>query len=132
MNLFQEKKQENELNMHDQDESNPAIKQWVKDNFPHLCIRNGKSKNHVMRTQLSKDIIPIQQKGRRVPVHLKERVENEFNKLMDQKHIIKLDKCSDRKFIIPIVTTVKKKPDGKIGIRLKKDKHFNHKKNQIS
>ena len=61
--------------MHEQDESNSDIKQWVKDNFPPLCIRNGKSKNHVMRTQFSKDIIPIQQKGRRVPVHLQERVE---------------------------------------------------------
>ena len=72
MNLVKEKKQGDVLNMHEQDESNPEIKQWVEDNFPHLCIRNGKSKNHVMRTQFSKDIIPIQQKGRRVPVHLQE------------------------------------------------------------
>ena len=86
--------------MHEQGESNPEIKQWVKDNFPHLCIRNVKSKNHVMRTQFSKDIIPIQQKGRHVQVHLQERVEKELNKLMDQKHILKPDKRSDRQIII--------------------------------
>ena len=39
-----------------------------------------------MRTQFSKDATPIQQKGRRIPVHLQERVETELNKLVDQKH----------------------------------------------
>ena len=102
--LIQEKlKQGNVLSILEQEQSNPEIKQWEKDNYPQLCIRVGKSKNHVMRTQFNKEFIPVQQKGRRVPVHLQERVEKE------QKHIIKLDKCSDRKFISPIVITVKKK-----------------------
>ena len=47
-------------------------------------------------------------KGRCIPVHLQQRVEGELNKLMDQNHIIKLDKCSDRQFISPIVITVKR------------------------
>ena len=79
-----------------------------KNIYPQLCIRVGKSKKHVMRTQFNEEFVPVQQKGRRVPVHLKERVEKELNKLMDQKHIVKLDKCSDRQFISPIVITVKK------------------------
>ena len=61
-----------------------------------------------MRTKFNKEIIPVQQKGRRVPVHLQERVEKELNKLMDQKHLIKLDKRSNRHFVSPIVITVKK------------------------
>ena len=115
------------LNISEQ-ESNPKIKQWVKDNFSQLFVRIGKSKNHVMRTQFSKDINPIQQKGRSVTVHLQERVEKELNKLIDQKHIIKSDKCSDRQFISPIVITVKKRTDGQIGIRQKMINKFFHKK----
>ena len=61
-----------------------------------------------MKTQFSQDSVPIQQKGRRIPVHLQKRVEKEINKLIDQNHIIKLDKCSDQKFISPIVITVRK------------------------
>ena len=46
--------------------------------------------------------MPIQQKGRRIPVHLQERVEEELNKLMDQNHIIKLDKCSDQNLLVQL------------------------------
>ena len=66
------------------------------------------NKKIIMNTQFSQDFIPIQQKGRRIPVHLLEKIEGELNKLMNQNHIIKLDKCSDRQFNSPIVITVKK------------------------
>ena len=61
-----------------------------------------------MRTQFIKQFVLIQQEGRRIPIHPQESVEGEINNLIDQKHIIKLDKCSDRKFISPIVITVTK------------------------
>ena len=57
-----------------------------------------------MKTQFLPDITPIPEKGRRFPIHLQERVKNELNSLIDQKHNIKLDK-----FISPIVKTVIKK-----------------------
>ena len=63
------------LSKREQEDSDPEIKQWVKDNFQQLCIRIGKSKNHMMKTQFNQDFMPIQQKGRRIPVHLQERVE---------------------------------------------------------
>ena len=86
--LVQEKqKQRDVLNIHEQEDSNPEIKQWFRDNYPKLCICIIKSKNHVMWAQFSKDIIPIQQKGRRVPVHLQNWMEKKLNKLMNQKHI---------------------------------------------
>ena len=47
---------------------------------------------------------------------------------MDQKHIIKLEKSSDRQIIIPIVITVKKRPDGEFGARIEKINKFIHKK----
>ena len=68
------------LNIREQEQPNPEIKQWVKDNYPQLC----RVKGHVMRTQFNKRFIPIQQKGRRVPVHLQERVDKELKKLMEQ------------------------------------------------
>ena len=125
--LIQEKQKQNVLNVREQEESDPEIKQWVRDNFQKLCIRIGKSKHHVMRTQFSKDFTPIQQKSQRIPVHLQERVEEELNKPMDQKHIIKLGKCSDRQFISPIVITVKKDQTVKLALDSKKINKFIHK-----
>ena len=96
LKLVQEKQKHGDvLNIREQEESNLEIKEWVKISFPQQCIRVGMSKNHVMRTQLeprnantiSRNFIPVQQRGRRVPVHLQGRVEKELNKVMDQKHI---------------------------------------------
>ena len=81
----------------------------------------------MMKTQFSQDFIPIQQKGRRIPVHLQESVEEEFNKLMNQNHIIKLDRCSDQQFISPIVITVKKDQTVKLTLDSKKINKFIHK-----
>ena len=76
------------LNTHEQEQSNPEIKQWVKNNYPQLCICVGKSKHDVMRTQFNKEFIPVQQKGRRVSVHQQKRVEKEPNKFMNQKQTL--------------------------------------------
>ena len=61
--LIQEKQKQNVLSVREQEESDPEIKQWVKDNFTQLCICIGKPKNHTMTTQFNQDFIPIQQKG---------------------------------------------------------------------
>ena len=106
--LIQEQKTEKVHAIREQEESNPATKQYVKDNYAQLCVRIVKTKNHTMKTQFIEEFVPIQQKGRRIPIHLQERVEREIIKLIDQKHIIKLDKCSDKQFLNPIVITVKK------------------------
>ena len=46
--------------------------------------------------------------GRRVPLHLLERVEQELEKLIEYKQIIRLEKCSEEYFISPVVITVKR------------------------
>ena len=51
---------------------------------------------------------PKQHKGRRVPLHLLERVEKELENLIEDKQIKRLVKCSDKYFISPVVITVKK------------------------
>ena len=80
-----------------------------------------------MRIQFNKDINPIQQKGRCIPVHIQEPVEANLIKLMDQKHIIKLDKCSDRQFISSISITVQKDQTVKLALASKKRNKIFHK-----
>ena len=60
--------------------------------FPHLCSRLGKSKNHIAKSTLKQDISPYQHKGRRVPLHLTDKVDKEMQHLLDTNQIIKLDK----------------------------------------
>ena len=80
-----------------------------------------------MKTQFIPDVTPIQQKGRSIPIHLQERVEKELNKLIDQQHNIKLEKCSDKQFISSIVITVKKDQTVKLALDSKKINKFIHK-----
>ena len=80
-----------------------------------------------MKTQFIEEFVPIQQKGQRIPIHLQERVEGELNKIINQKHIIKLDNFSDRQFISPIVITVKKDQIVKFALDSKKINKFIHK-----
>ena len=77
-----------------------------------------------MRTQFNKEFIPVQQKGRRVSVHQQERVEKEPNKIINQKHILKLYKCSDRQLISPIVITAKKDQTTKLALDSKEMNNF--------
>ena len=72
-------------------------------------MRLGKAKKniHAMKNQFIPNVTPIEQTGRRIAIYLQERIETELSKLLDQKHNVKLDKCSDKRFISPIVITVK-------------------------
>ena len=84
-----------------------SFKKKIVEQFPHLCTRIGKSKNHIAKSDIKNNITPTQHKGRRVPVHLTDKVDKEIKHLLDTNQIIKLDKCSDDVFISPIVITVK-------------------------
>ena len=55
-----------------------------------------------------KDFTPMHQKGRRVPLNLQPFVDEELKKLLAEKHIIKLNSCSDKNFISTIIITVKR------------------------
>ena len=52
-------------------------------------------KNHMAKSTFKEKLIPTQHKGRRVPLHLLERVEQEIEKSIEDKQIKRLDKCSD-------------------------------------
>ena len=62
----------------------------------------------MVHTTFLQEFKALQEKGRRIAIHIQEKVEREIRFLIDQGHIIKLEKCSDQHFISPIVITVKK------------------------
>ena len=59
------------------------IQHSVKEHFKQLCISIGKAKNHMKKTQSIKDAVPIQQKGRQIPIYLHEGLEKELDELID-------------------------------------------------
>ena len=84
--------------------------------FPKLFTRVGKIRNYKVQAEFFKNLVPVQQKGRRVPVTLQEKVDKYIDKLLTQGHEEKLKECSDRYFVSPIVITVKK--DGSVKLAL--------------
>ena len=85
-----------------------SIIKWIFQKYPHLCTRLGRSKNHIAKSIFKSQYTPSQHRGRRVPLHLLDKVEQELQKLIDEKQIIELDKFSDELFISPVGITVKK------------------------
>ena len=56
---------------------------WISDKwrshfgskYKHVFSRKGRSKNHVVNTNFHSRLVPIQEKGRRVPIHILDKVE---------------------------------------------------------
>ena len=78
--------------------------------------RLGRSKNHKVFTSFKSPLIPIQEKGRRVPILFQTKVGAEIKKLIRQDHIVKLDKCTSDHFVAPVVITAKK--DGTVKLAM--------------
>ena len=105
-----------EKNLFNISNTHQRIYKWIFNKYPHLCTRLGRSKNHAAKSIFKKDFQPTQHKGRRIPLHLTEKVERELKKLIDKKQIKKLTKCSDEHFISPVVITVKSDQSIKIAL----------------
>ena len=52
--------------------------------------RIGKIRNYMIQAEFFKNLLPVHQKGRRVPVSLQYKVDKEIYKLLAQGHIEKL------------------------------------------
>ena len=90
------------------DQNQCLIRKQIAFEFPGLITRIGKSLKHSVKSTFRKQFTPTQQKGRRVTINLQPIVDAELKKLLDEKHIIKINSCSDKNFISPIVITVKR------------------------
>ena len=84
------------------------IKSHFVKKFPLLFTRLGRSKSHQVHTTFMEPLIPRQTKGRKVPIHIQDRVSEEPQFFVRYGHITKLDKCTTDLFINPIVITAKK------------------------
>ena len=87
--------------------------------FKNLFERQGISKNHIVSSKFKYPLCPIQEKGRRIPIHIQDKVEKEIEKLLTEGHITKLDKCTSDCFIAPIVITKKKDDSIKLAMDAK-------------
>ena len=102
----------------------PNTDQWVSENwknnhstkFAHVFNRQGRSKNHVVTTNFFSPLIPIQEKGRRIPIHILNRVEKEIDKLQKEDMITKLHKRTNDFFIAPIVIIAKTDGSSKLAL----------------
>ena len=84
--------------------------------YAHVFSRLGRSKHHKVYTNFKLPPVPCQVKGRKVPIHIQDRVAKEIKLVMEQGHIEKVDKCTTDVFIAPIELTAKK--DGSIKLAL--------------
>ena len=78
------------------------------DKLRDLFDRQGISKKHIVCSKFKYPLCPMQEKGRRIQIHIQHKVEKEIEKMLTEGHITKLDKCTSDCFIAPIVITVKK------------------------
>ena len=98
------------------DQNQCPIKRQISFDFPDLITRVGNSLKHSVKSTFHNEFTPTHQKGRRVPINLQPLVNIELKELLDEKHIIKLNSCSDKNFISPIVITVKRDKTVKLAL----------------
>ena len=97
------------------------IKKQIAFDFPGLIKRIGKSLKHSVKPTFHRQFTPTHQKDRpnRVPINLQPLVNAILKKLLDEKHIIKLNSCSDKNFISPTVITVRRDKTVKLALESK-------------
>ena len=66
--------------------SDAKITIWVKATYPGSCTRIGRARNHMVHTTFIQEFKASQQKGRSIPIHIQEKVEQEIRSLIDQGH----------------------------------------------
>ena len=81
-----------------------------------LFKRKGHVQNYEIKDLMKDDVRITQQKGRRIPLQLQNKVDNEIEMLLKEGHTEKFDKIQDDMFILPTVITVKKDKFVKIGL----------------
>ena len=89
---------------------------YFMNKFKKIFTRQGRSKNHRVQSVLMDSLVPIQEKGRRVTIHIQDKVGSEIKKLIIEGHIVKLNKCTSDYFVAPVVITGKK--DGSIKLAM--------------
>ncbi len=88
-------------------ESSPTSPSFVN-NAPVTPTLPSSLPNHIVRTEFTKPFYAKQQKRRRVPIALNQRVADGIQRLIAESHVERFQGCNDDRFISPIVITVKR------------------------
>ena len=83
-------------------EQSECMNQKFYEKFPSLFDRQGESKKHIVNTKFKYPLCPIQEKSKRIPIHIQEKWQEEVEKLLSEGRITKLDKCTSDCSIAPI------------------------------
>ena len=105
-----------EVSQSDINETSECRRSHFQKKYQQVFSRIGRAKSHQVFSFFKSPLIPIQEKVRRVPVHIHENVGNEIRKLIQGGHNVKLNKCTSEHFISPIVITAKK--DGSVRLAM--------------
>ena len=95
-------------------------KKIIDEHEEDLFKNNHTIKDLTIDIQLKKDVKPIQQKGRLVPIHFQKIALEELEKLIGKGHLEKADKTTKICFISPAVITVKKDKSVKVALDSRK------------
>ena len=84
--------------------------------FENVFTTQGRSKNHRVHSVFKDTLVPFQEKGWRVPIHIQDKVRTEIKKLIREEHILKLIKCTSDHFVALLAIRAKK--DGSIKLAM--------------
>ena len=91
LQLVQKAPGEQVMAVHEEiNEGDNKLDQWqdyFRKQFSNLFTRVGVIRKYKVQTERFKFLLPIQQKGRRVPTTLQEKVDGEIFKLLHQGHV---------------------------------------------
>jgi len=90
----------------------------LEDRYPGIYTGIGKLKNQTVKLHINKDVTSVAQKNRRTPFHLREKVEKEIKKLL-QDDIIEEVKNESTPWVSPIVTPPKKNGDVRLCVDMR-------------
>ena len=76
-------------------------------------------KNQRVSSVLKDPMVPIQEKGWRVPTRIQNKVGTEIENLIKDGHIVKLNDCTCDHFVAPIIITAKKDSSLKVAMDAK-------------
>ena len=105
-----------EVSQSNANETSESWKLHFQQKFQRVFSRIGRAKNHQVFSTIKSPLVPIQEKGRRVPVHMKDKVGVEIQKLIQEGHVVKLYKCTSEHFRSPVGITAKR--DGSVKLAM--------------
>ena len=101
-------------------DNNQSEREKIFNKFPDIFENNETIKDTEINIQLKPGHYPVKQKTRPIPLHLREDVGRELEKLIKSGHLEKIKDVDDDCFVSPVVITVKSDKPVKIALDSRK------------